>query len=131
MSDAEGQASTPWTQKGTATANSKHQSIWNNTTLNQRTSGHNDQSPYSSATNIRNNKHNSEQQQQNLKLHIGQQFSSVMEDVEMEQQTSPLRGKNRQELLAVNTANSQNSLLSNYGAAGFQMAKTSVNKIKA
>ena len=63
-----------------------------------------------------------------LKLRIDSQFSSVLEDVEMEQQTSPLRRKtprNGQEP-SFTGQTSQQSLLVSYGGAGFQINKTSV-----
>jgi hypothetical protein len=67
-------------------------------------------------------------QQTVRKLRIDSQFSSVLEDVEMEQQTSPLRRKtprNQQEQSFTNQT-SQQSLLLGYGAAGFQIDRTSV-----
>lgn len=64
-----------------------------------------------------------------LKLQIGQkQFSSVLEDVEMEQQTSPLRRKAAAVDSAVNeVSQSQQSLIASYGGPGFQITKTTVS----
>jgi hypothetical protein len=63
-----------------------------------------------------------------VKLQINQkQFSSVLEDVEMEQQTSPLRRKAANELQVNELTHSQQSMLASYGGAGFQITKASVS----
>lgn len=122
---------TPWTQSKGNLAGPKHQSIWNNNSLNQFAAGTPggqfvDPEP---SSNARSTKFSPNELNPNLKLQIGhKQFSSVLEDVEMEQQTSPLRRKNQQhEFDKLNTSNnSQQSLLASYGGAGFQITKTAV-----
>lgn len=85
----------PWLQGQAATGRAKHQSVWNQGNLEQLQAPRAGMEPAFSGALSHSNRIHAHDNPQTLRLQIDQQYSTVLEDVEMEQMASPLRADQR------------------------------------